>query len=107
MRGALIVGILLSILLTVFALLNKAPVLVNYYFGKLEIPLSLLLMITFALGILIMFLFNIPSWWKNKKEKTALKNEIAELKSQIQQINIETPSIQTSTDSFINDVEKE
>lgn len=107
MRGALIVGILLSILLTVFALLNKVDVPVNYYFGKVELPLSFLLMITLALGILIMFLFNIPSWWKNRKEKTSLKKEIAELKSQVEQLNVAAPLNEPIIEDFINDVDTE
>lgn len=108
MRASLIIGIILSILLTAFALLNKASVPVNYFFGKIELPLSLLLMITLASGVLIMFLFNIPSWWKNRKEKASLKKEITLLKSQLEQPKppIQKEDIQP-TDEFINDVEKE
>jgi putative membrane protein len=36
-----------------FAVLNAQPVLVNYYFGTREIPLSLLLLMVLILGILI------------------------------------------------------
>lgn len=36
-----------------FAVLNAAPVNLNYYFGSVEIPLSLVLVITFAVGAVL------------------------------------------------------
>lgn len=39
-----------------FAIINSSPVTVNYYIGIKQIPLSLLLMLTFGIGLLIGFL---------------------------------------------------
>lgn len=45
---------------TLFAVLNAAPVLFDYYLGQGEIPLSLLLVIVLASGVLLGVLSALP-----------------------------------------------
>lgn len=44
-----------------FAIMNSSPVAVNYYVGIKQLPLSLLLMFTFGIGLIIGFLILLVS----------------------------------------------
>ena len=71
-----------------FALLNASPVDINYYLGVSKLPLSLLLVVSFALGCIVGLLITLSWYWKarwechkvNKKLALAEK-ELANLRS--------------------------
>lgn len=72
----------------IFAYLNASSVAFNYYFGIKTMPLSLLLIVAFGIGILVSFLFVVISWlrlkskiFRQKKHIRNLEQEIAALKS--------------------------
>lgn len=89
----LILGILLGVL-------NSNLVEFNYYFDQVQLPLSILLSVSLALGLLIAGLFVsvslIPLKWKLHKLSRMQKqnvNEIIELKKQLhKQSTTEKPS---------------
>jgi len=111
MRATFVIAILLSVLLTIFALANNSLMEINYLFGTVEVPKALVIMLSLAFGVLIMFLFNIPSWWKHRKEKSALKKEITTLRAEL----AKAPAVRQEPvqplienhDEFTTDVEKE
>lgn len=81
--------ILLIIIVGVtFAILNASPVAINYYFGIQHVPLSLLLVISFGLGLLLSFV--VMSFivlrlknqkWRLRKQLKIAEQEIDNLRS--------------------------
>jgi len=63
-----------------FAYLNAVNVSLNYYFGVVSIPLSMLLLLTMGVGIIIGAIFVIPVHVKlsaaNRKIKRLTKNDV-------------------------------
>lgn len=57
-----------------FALLNASIVNFHYYFGTRQLPLSLLLGLSFSLGILIGWLLNFSQWLRAKRTIFSLKS---------------------------------
>lgn len=48
-----ILFLLVALFGVTFAMLNAEPVFINYYLGQTKLPLSLLLLSSFALGLLL------------------------------------------------------
>lgn len=111
MRASLIIAILLSLLLVIFALSNNYIVDINLLLWNFKVSMPLLLISTFALGVLAAMLYNMPSWWRTRKLKKSLAKENQSLKDQINQLgsfNQNTKDInQTGVDDFVKDVDKE
>jgi lipopolysaccharide assembly protein A len=79
----IIIAIIIAILGLTFALLNAAPVMLNYYIGTLTISLSLLLVLTVGIGILIGFLATLSSILKLKRKNYQLKSRIKQLEHEV------------------------
>ena len=65
MQSFLIVALGLAILTVVFALQNTVPVVVTFLIWKFEGSLAMVLMLTFALGVLVFV--GIDSCYRKKK----------------------------------------
>ena len=68
--------IILVILAVSFAGLNATPVQVNFYFTSLNMPVSVLIIYIFGIGVIggfIMFLFK---YWRLKTENFKIKNQL-------------------------------
>lgn len=93
MQKSLIVGLLSSLILVVFALKNNAIVALDFIIGKpVNGSLSLILLITVIIGIFVGLLLSYPSIKKfkhtisdNKAEIIKLKNILEEYKKQATQ----------------------
>ena len=59
-----------------FALLNASPVELNYYFGRVELPLASALVLTLAIGALLGLLGMLNMVFKLKRENMKLKKII-------------------------------
>lgn len=63
--------IVLLLLVLAFALLNADPVVLNYYLGSSKVPLSILLVFSFALGCILGLALSmgwyLRSKWQNRK----------------------------------------
>jgi putative membrane protein len=87
----IIVYIILIILILFglsFALLNANIVKLNYYLGTVEIPLSLLLLLTVALGVVIGLIASLGPFLKLKRKNHQLHLRIKQLEHQIVTIRI-------------------
>ena len=73
----LILGLILGILLLIFAIQNRKPVFFSVVFTKFEISLTLLIILSMFVGFLIASLFDYKKF--KEKDKT-----IADLKAKIQ-----------------------
>lgn len=117
MRATFIIAILLSIVITIFALSNNEYVTINYLFGEFEIAMPLLLFLLLGIGSIITLLFSIPTWWKHRQEKAALKSQTTKLTQELntarqkildlQQVPASKRLKSQTDDDFVKDVDKE
>lgn len=77
---SLIISIIIILLGIGFASLNASPVSINYYIGTRSLPLSLLVVLTFSVGLLLgMFLVSLKVIrLKHDLRRTRSKARIAE-----------------------------
>lgn len=64
---------LIVLLGVLFAVLNAQPVLLNYYFGSREMPLSLVLVIALAAGAVLGILASIGVLIRSRREMHKLR----------------------------------
>jgi putative membrane protein len=73
-------GLLLLIVLAVFglsfAVLNAEPVSLNYYFGYRDIPLSMIVVLSLALGAVIGILFSMGMILRLKQQVGGLRRRL-------------------------------
>ena len=81
MQPFLIVSLGLAILTVVFALQNTVPVVVTFLIWKFEGSLAMVLMLTFALGVLVSSLVSIPAIVKRRSATLNQKKKIEELEN--------------------------
>ncbi|WP_088810027.1 MULTISPECIES: lipopolysaccharide assembly LapA domain-containing protein [Listeria] len=107
-----IVGIILAILIAVFAIINVESVEVNFFFAKLEWPLILVILGSVLIGGLIIFCLNIAKVrGMNKQvkqlheEKTNLERQLAAAKAM--QTKTSTISIRDTEETEVADAKVE
>ncbi|MEE9494086.1 MAG: LapA family protein [Gammaproteobacteria bacterium] len=66
-----------------FALLNSEPVLLDYYFDKQEIPLSLLLVGALAVGALLGVLASTGILFRQKRKASKLNRQVVSLEKEV------------------------
>ena len=67
MQRKLIVSLVIAILLVFFALQNSAEVIIRLWFWSVNTSLALVVILTFAAGVLMGLLFSIPVRGRRKK----------------------------------------
>lgn len=92
----LIVGLVLSLLLVVFALLNGQPVQVNVFGARFSWPLIIVIIGAVLLGALITLLVSSSSINQQKKALAEANAKQAELSDQVAelQLKLEAPKAQ-------------
>jgi lipopolysaccharide assembly protein A len=88
MEGAMriisfIIAIILILIGLSFALLNAAPVNLNYYVGTVTLSLSLLLILTLGVGIIIGLLALLAPIFKLKRRNHRLSVRVRQLEQEI------------------------
>ncbi|EIA19673.1 LapA family protein [Listeria fleischmannii] len=78
-----IVGIILAILIAVFAIINVESVQVNFLFAKLEWPLILVILGSVLIGCLIIFCLNISKVRGMNKQIKQLEEQKTDLERQL------------------------
>ena len=81
-----LIVLLLLILGVTFALLNASPVTIHYYLGVSQLPLSLLLIISFALGIIIALLMVSMVLIRLKAKNLGLKRRLRIAEQEIENL---------------------
>jgi lipopolysaccharide assembly protein A len=66
-----------------FAYLNATPVIFNYYLGTDTIPLSLLMTLSFGVGIICGVLISIVNWICLKSQNYLLKKRLQSLEQNL------------------------
>jgi len=76
MRFTLILSLLLSLLVVVFAALNNESMTVNFGLFETIGPKALVLIVTFIVGVLVGVLASIPSLLKARKKMKHLQRQL-------------------------------
>jgi putative membrane protein len=66
-----------------FAYLNANPVIFNYYLGTKPIPLSLLMTLSFGIGIIFGILISLVNWICLKSQNYLLKKRLQSLEQNL------------------------
>jgi len=92
--GRLIRLILLLALLIValgFALLNAESIQVDYYMGKLSIPLSLALVVVLAVGAVIGIIASLGMVLRAKRQSAKLRKQIKNTEREVTDLRVLPP----------------
>jgi uncharacterized integral membrane protein len=76
MRASFALALAIVVLAAFFALQNSQPARIAFFGWGYEGPLVMVLLVTFAAGILAGWLAAIPSTWKKSRELAGLKREL-------------------------------
>ncbi|MDG5786447.1 lipopolysaccharide assembly protein LapA domain-containing protein [Evansella sp. AB-P1] len=89
MRGqwTLIVGIIVALIIAVFAVINVDPVEVNYIFGQNEWPLVLVILVSVLMGGLIVGSVGMYKLYKLQQEVKTLRKKLGEGQSTSASVN--------------------
>jgi uncharacterized integral membrane protein len=105
-----IVGLVFAIIVTIFALTNSNPVVINMIFYKLESSQALVIFISAALGAIIAASLGLVSHIKLKSQIKTLRKENEELSAKMANLSAElkTGEIkkdETEATNLISDIE--
>ncbi len=96
---ATILGIVLVILIAIFALINLETVQVSFGFASVKMPLILLMLVCLLFGALIIFLFSTTANVQKNREYRKLQSQSNQKQSELK---IEIQNLQNSMDSLQN-----
>jgi len=77
--------IAVAILAVIFAVQNSVPITVSFFGWSAQASMSIVLVLTFAAGILIGMLLLFPSIWKRMRELSAQKKKTNEAKKLVKE----------------------
>jgi putative membrane protein len=86
----LILALILAIIVTIFAVQNNTPENIKFLAWEIKGSLALILMITFALGILIGLLVSTPAWFRRVRQSAELKKSIQVLEKDLEKTRMVT-----------------
>jgi uncharacterized integral membrane protein len=105
----LILGLVIGAAAVVFALQNMTPITVVFLTWKIEGSLAVILILSFAVGMLVSFLFILPEFMRRSFQLSSLRrknNKLGE-KSQNQAIEIEQEKAKVvANNAYLDDLEK-
>jgi putative membrane protein len=82
---ALILALILALIVTIFAVQNNTAIDVAFLAWTIDGSLALILMITFALGILIGLLVSTPAWIRRVRQSADLRKNLRVLEKDLEQ----------------------
>lgn len=68
--------IILIILAISFAALNASSVQINLYLTTIKLPISVLMVLMIAVGLLLGFILSLPKYWKCKLDGLKTRNQL-------------------------------
>jgi putative membrane protein len=112
----LILALILALIVTIFAVQNNRPENITFLAWTIEGSLALILMITFAVGIVIGLLVSTPAWFRRVRQSTKLKKDIRGLEKDLEEARLaikptldqpdETPVAETKPTADVEDEEE-
>ncbi len=78
-----ILSLLFSVVVALFAVINSDVITISYFLGKIEIPQSVVILVSAAFGALIMGLFALFSKFKSGLKTRKLNGRIKTLEKEV------------------------
>ncbi len=94
-----IVGLVLAILIILFALQNGENTYIQFFKAEFGVPLALLIFVCLGLGSILTLLFSIPGIMKRRKTKSKLQQEIKTLRKNYEELAAINSATTTDTKS--------
>lgn len=118
MQIRVMVLLLFSLLIAIFAVMNTQPVSINFFFTEAEIELIFVIIFSILFGALFMFILSSMKQFQQSRKIRSLEKENIKLKSDLEQIitqhtktveenNDNNNSDNNEVDNSINSVEKD
>ena len=95
MKFALFFAVVFSSLVVAFSLQNSQLVQVQFLFWRFEGALVFVLLLTFAIGLLTMFLAALPGHFRRRSEIALLKKELAKSHRETEQLQASEKSTES------------
>jgi putative membrane protein len=83
---ALILALILALIVTIFAVQNNTTIEVTFLAWSVDGSLALMLIITFALGILLGLLVSTPAWFRRIRQSANLRRNIRDLEMDLEKV---------------------
>lgn len=80
-----VLGLILALIVVIFAIMNVETIAINFGFSKVELPLILILLICLVLGALIAVLLSTGTTMSLKRQAKQTQKELATLKGNQQE----------------------
>lgn len=97
MKFSLVVAIVLSLVMALFAIQNSQQAQVTFMGKYFDGPLVIILLIAFAVGVLAMLLAVLPGSLRKSMEISKLKSRVTVLLSKIETLEKQQTSIDANT----------
>jgi len=81
---ALILALILTIIVAIFAIQNNIAINITFLAWSIDGSLALILIITFALGIVLGLLVSTPIWIKKTRQSSTLKKNLRVLEKDLE-----------------------
>ncbi len=88
-----IMALIFSLLIAIFALANNQPIIVNYLYGKTEISAVIVILGAAILGAFVIFLLNMFKQIKTGFRLRSLQSELSEVRSQVNELQNERDAL--------------
>lgn len=89
MQRSIIIIMIITILVVIFALQNSMLIHLEIWFWSVDIPVGLVLIITFIVGTLLGIISSVPRLMKRKKEIRDLKEKLSAKPDQDESLNLD------------------
>jgi uncharacterized integral membrane protein len=100
-QGMFIVGLVFAIIITIFALTNANPVVINLIFYKFEASQALVIFISAALGAVIVTSLGLVNQIKLKSQIKTLRKVNEELSAKINSLSTEVKADQVKMNETV------
>ncbi len=88
-----ILALLFSMIIALFAIANNQPIEVNYLYGRAEVSAVIVILGAAILGALVIFLLNLFRQFRTGFQIRSLRQEIASLQDKFQEVEAERDSL--------------
>lgn len=94
-----VLRLLVFVLILLFALKNTGPVDVNFYADHVatNVPLIVVMLVVFVLGVLFGLLLAVPSVMRGRREAKRLKRDLARLQDKVDHPPVSTDAVAPET----------
>lgn len=85
MKATFILSLVMAILIAIFALLNGTAVPVSFGFATFESSLALVILVSVAIGAVIIYLIDVVGKFKSARKIKELEKKVAQLEKDIKE----------------------